>query len=310
MVLGTDRRILALGVARMADALGNSFLIVVLPLFVASGRVSLAGIAGVRLTAGPVSFLVTESLLIGVVLSLFGFLNSFSQPFTGRLSDRTGRRRVYILFGLGLLAVASAAYLVVTSYWMVLVLRALQGLAAGFTIPSTVALVNEVATSEDRGGNFGVFNTLRLVGFGFGPIVAGVVIETVSVDAAFAVAVVGALLSFLLVVILVEDPDRTETRAADDLSVAVRGTDSLFDPVFALGLGTFCMAIGIALFATLEGQINERFSQGTFLFGVQFGAVVIANVAFQIPVCRASDRYGRRPFLLAGFVLLVPSVLV
>ncbi|WP_152041232.1 MFS transporter [Salinigranum salinum] len=308
MVLGTDRRVLTLGIARMADALGNSFLIVVLPLFIASGRVSLAGIAGVRLGVGPVSFLVTESLLIGVVLSLFGFLNSFSQPFTGRLSDRTGRRRVYILFGLGLLAVASAAYLVVTSYWLVLVLRALQGLAAGFTIPSTVALVNELATSDDRGGNFGVFNTLRLIGFGFGPIVAGVVIETVSVDAAFAVAVVGALVSFLLVVILVEDPERTEASAADDLSVAVRGEGSFLDPVFALGIGTFCMAIGIALFATLEGQVNERLSQGTFLFGVQFGAVVIANVVFQIPVGRASDRVGRRPFLLAGFLLLIPSV--
>jgi MFS family permease len=308
MVLGTDRRVLTLGIARMADALGNSFLIVVLPLFIASGRVSLAGIAGVRLGVGPVSFLVTESLLIGVVLSLFGFLNSFSQPLTGRLSDRTGRRRVYILFGLGLLAVASAAYLVVTSYWLVLVLRALQGLAAGFTIPSTVALVNELATSDDRGGNFGVFNTLRLIGFGFGPIVAGVVIETVSVDAAFAVAVVGALVSFLLVVVLVEDPERTEAAAADDLAVAVRGEGSLLDPVFALGIGTFCMAIGIALFATLEGQVNERLSQGTFLFGVQFGAVVIANVVFQIPVGRASDRIGRRPFLLAGFLLLIPSV--
>jgi MFS family permease len=309
MVLGTDRRVLTLGVARMADALGNSFLVVVLPLFVASGRVSLAGIAGVRLAFGPVSLLVTESLLIGIVLSLFGFLNSFSQPFTGRFSDRTGRRRAFILFGLALLAAASAAYLVVSSYWLVLVLRALQGLAAGFTIPATVALVNELATDVDRGGNFGVFNTLRLIGFGFGPIVAGIVIETVSVDAAFAVAVVGALVSFLLVVILVEDPERTETSAADDLSVAVRGGDSLFDPVFALGLGTFCMAIGIALFATLEGQINERLSQGTFLFGVQFGAVVIANVVFQIPIGRASDRIGRRPFLLAGFLLLVPTTL-
>jgi MFS family permease len=310
MVLGTDRRVLTLGVARMADALGNSFLIVVLPLFLASGQVSLAGIAGVRLTLGPVSLLVTESLLIGLVLSLFGFLNSFSQPFTGRLSDRTGRRRVYILFGLALLAAASAAYLVVSSYWLVLLLRALQGIGAGFTIPSTVALVNELATPEDRGGNFGTFNTLRLIGFGFGPIVAGVVVETVSIDAAFAVAVVGALLSFLLVVALVEDPDSPETSAADDLSVAVRGRDSLLDPVFALGLGTFCMAIGIALFATLEGQINDRLSQGTLLFGVQFGAVVIANVAFQIPVGRASDRIGRRPFLLAGFLLLVPSVFV
>jgi MFS family permease len=69
------------------------------------------------------------------------------------------------------------------------------------------------------------------------------------------------------------------------------------------------MAIGIALFATLEGQINERLSQGTFLFGVQFGAVVIDNVVFQIPIGRASDRIGRRPFLLAGFLLLVPTTL-
>jgi MFS family permease len=216
---------------------------------------------------------------------------------------------VYILFGLALLGVASAAYLVVSSYWLVLVLRALQGIAAGFTIPPTVALVNELATSEDRGGNFGVFNTLRLVGFGFGPIVAGVVVETVSIEAAFAVAVVGAFVSFLLVVLLVEDPDQADAKAADDLSVSVRGADSLLDPVFALGLGTFCMAIGIALFATLEGQVNDRLSQGTLLFGVQFGAVVIANVVFQIPVGRASDRVGRRPFLLAGFLLLVPSVL-
>jgi MFS family permease len=67
------------------------------------------------------------------------------------------------------------------------------------------------------------------------------------------------------------------------------------------------MGICIAMFATLEGRINERLSQGTLWFGVQFGAVTLANVAFQIPVGRAADRYGRRPFLLVGFGLLVPA---
>jgi MFS family permease len=38
----------------------------------------------------------SETLITGIVLSVFGFLNSFGQPFAGRLSDRTGKRTVFI----------------------------------------------------------------------------------------------------------------------------------------------------------------------------------------------------------------------
>jgi MFS family permease len=306
-VLDLDRRVFALGLARMADAIGNSFLIVVLPLYIASGQVPIDALVGTRLTAFGLSLTVTEYLLVGLVLSLFGFLNSFSQPFTGRLSDRTGRRRVFILLGLLLLGGASGAYALVSSYWLVVVLRIVQGIGAAFTIPCTVALVNELATGRDRGSNFGVFNTFRLIGFGFGPIVAGLVVEARGFDAAFAVAVAGAAISFLTVWAFVSDPDRPAADASDDLSVTVRGDDRLLDPVFALGLGTVAMGVCIAMFATLEGRINERLGQGTLWFGLQFGAVTLANVAFQIPVGRGADRYGRRPFLLAGFGLLVPT---
>ena len=314
-VLGTDRRVLVLALARMADALGNSFLIVVLPVFIASGRIPLDGLLG----PGPFGLGVTEELLIGVVLSLFGFLNSLSQPLTGRLSDRTGHRKRYILVGLGLLGAASGGYAFATDYETVLLLRVLQGIGAALTIPATVALVNELATTATRGGNFGVFNTFRLIGFGFGPLMAGAIVEfgpyrlpvgTIDgMDAAFGAAVLGAIVSFGLVSALVSDPERTETEAGEDLEISLRGAEGRgrLDPVFALGVATLFMAAGIALFATLEGLINQRLSQGTTLFGLEFGAVVIANVALQVPVGRASDRYGRRPFLLAGFVLLVPA---
>ena len=56
-----------------------------------------------------------------------------------------------------------------------------------------------------------------------------------------------------------------------------------------------------------ETNTRTRLDQSTVLFGIQFGAVTLANVAFQIPIGRAADRYGRRPFLLAGFCLLVPT---
>jgi len=323
MVLGTDSRILTLAFARMADALGNSFLIIVLPLYIASGQISLSGIAGTEI----LGFVLREETLIGLVLSLFGLLNSFGQPLTGRLSDRSGRRRVFVLTGLVLFGIGSAAYPFLTSYWTVLGARAFQGIGAAFTIPATIALVNDYAESDgERGGNFGVFNTFRLIGFGFGPIVAGIVItgglsgeDVVSYvlgglsfsgfTAAFAIAVAGAVISFVLVALLINDPPAAEDAASKSLSIAVFDPDGNgLDSVFVLGIGTFLMATTIALFATLEGPIRMRLDESTFMFSVQFAAVVIANVILQVPIGRASDRYGRRPFVVAGFVVLVPAV--
>jgi len=301
-VLDTDRRVFALAFARMADAVGNSFLIVILPAYVAS----IVGESGAAVAGASLS----TTLLVGVVLSVFGFVNSGLQPFTGRLSDQLGRRRVFILTGLVLLGAGSAGYPLVDSYGGLVALRALQGVGGALIIPPTVALVNELGDAGTRGGNFGVFNTFRLIGFGFGPFVAGGVQQLYGFDAAFAVAVASAALGFLLVVLLVDDPDETGAAAGDDISIAVRGDDTLLDPVFTLGVATVVVAMGIALFATLEGPINERLDQGAFLFGAQFGVAVLANVVLQIPIGQASDRYGRRPFVLAGLALLIPSTLV
>jgi Arabinose efflux permease len=328
MVLGIesniDSRILALAIARMVDALANSFLVVVLPLYIGSQLVSLPAFVGTTVQIGSIPFTLTAELLIGIVLSLFGFLNSFGQPFTGLLSDQTGKRKLFLLVGLALVAVGSAGYIFFTDYLSIIFMRALQGIGAAFTIPVTVALVNELSAADNRGGNFGLFNTFRLLGFGMGPLIAGGVVaagpysvssigislEISGFDAAFIIAVAGALLSFMLIAALITDPEQADGQAAEDISIRVRNADgSGLDPVFALGVATVVMALGLAIYAPLANSINARLDQGTFLFSLQFGATVLANVLFQLPLGRLSDTYGRRPFLVWGFVLLIPATL-
>ncbi len=303
----------------MVSAVANSFLIVVLPLYIGQ-VVALPGFVGRTISIGAIQFDITKGLLIGIVLSLFGFLNSLGQPFVGRLSDRTGRRKVFILFGLGLVGIGSVGFLFLTDYVSILLLRALQGVGAAFTIPMTVALVNEYSVPAHRGENFGLFNAFRLLGFGIGPIVAGVVVsfgpyQLTSVtlsgfEAAFLVSVLGVVASFVLIDRLINDPEELEAQADDDTpSLRDRSASTGVDPIIALGLATIMMSVTIGIFAPLANTINDRLSQGELLFSLQFGAEVLASVLLQIPVGWLSDRYGRRQFILGGFVLLLPSTL-
>jgi len=308
-----DSRVLVLAIARFADAVGNSFLIVVLPLLIASGVVSGNGVG------------LSQALITGVILSLYGFLNSLGQPFTGRLSDRTGRRKLYVLVGLAILTVANLTYALAGDYLSLLLVRALQGVGVAFTIPSTIALVNDFSTDDSRGGNMGLFNTFRLLGVGIGPIAAGVIVDAgpyavasagfdVTIDgfdAAFYAAAATVFVSYVLVAALVSDPDSLGASAGEDLSIDVfdEEGDGTLDPIFTLGVAGLFMAIAIGLIATLEPMINDRLDQHTTWFGVQFGAFVLSQVVLQLPVGAASDRWGRRPFLLAGLVILVPATL-
>lgn len=308
--LRADRRVVVLGAARMAEAFGNAFLTVVLPLFIASGVLS-GGTFGL-----------TEALLSGLLLSLPGLLDSLGQPFTGRLSDRLGRRKVFVLFGLLALAATNLAYLVVGTVLVLFVVRVLQGLGGSFTTPATVALINDYATTDTRGENMGTYTTLRLVGTGLGPVVAGVVVSrgpyaldlsawrvTLSgFDAAFLVAAVGALASTALVWAYVDEPDSLRRRERTPLR-------ELFDdpwwrdPAFVVAVGALVFGVDIGLVVAIQPQVNAHLGQDPALFGLQL-------VAFGLPMAvlgplfgRASDRWGRRPFLLGGLAVLAPTTL-
>ena len=227
-----------------------------------------------------------------------------------------------------LIGAASFSYSMASVYWHLVGLRVLQGIAGALIIPTTVALVNDLATSSNRGGSMGTYNTFRLVGFGVGPIAAGTVVSAGpyafdlggvrigfdGFDAAFYFATVTATLSFLLILFLIRDPDAppssAESDALGELAIVDRTGSGLLDPVFTLGAVSFFMAVGIALFATLGDIINARLDQGPMLFGLQFAAFVLAQILLQVPIGRATDFYGRKGFIVVGTILLVPTTLV
>lgn len=311
-LLDADRRVIKLALARMVDSLGNSFLIIVLPLFITT-----------ELTGS--FFGLTETLITGIVLSMFGFINSFAQPFAGRYSDRVGKRKVFVLAGLLILAGGNIVYLFASNYYTLIAIRAVQGLGVALTIPAVIALINEYSTNANRGGSMGTYNTFQLLGFGLGPILAGAILsiapfhvavagQTVTLsgfESAFYIATIATILSLFLVWAFVEDPEETRATAGEEFELTIFATDSdkTLDPVITLALASLFMAIGIALLETLQKTVNQRLDQTAFLFSIEFAAFIIPQSLLQAPIGRASDVYGRRRFIIVGLLLLAPATL-
>jgi MFS family permease len=307
-IFGTDRRVVILGIARMADAMGNSFLIVVLPLYIASESIK-----------GEL-FGLTESLITGLILGLFGLITSFSQPFTGRLSDKIGKRKLFVVLGLAIFTLANFSYSFAHSYSLLMLIRVGQGIAAAFTITSSLALVSELSQKATRGNNMGIYNSFRLIGFGLGPLASGLLVDGGPYHiplvgpingfvASFCVASVAALISALLVGFFVEDPEETKpSKRKMKIRISSKEEGRLLDPIFALALATLVMSFGFSLLAPIETKTNERLSQGAFMFSLEFSALIGALAIAQPIIGKASDKFGRRIFIIIGLVGLIPIV--
>ena len=90
----------------------------------------------------------------------------------GQAADRFGARLV-TMAGLVLFAVASCIIAMAGTQTELLAGRAMQGLAAAFAVPSSLAAVDASATAERRAGAIGAWSGFLMLGFSIGPLIGG-----------------------------------------------------------------------------------------------------------------------------------------
>ncbi|RDZ65701.1 MFS transporter [Haloferax sp. Atlit-12N] len=311
-----DRRILVLALARFADTIGNGILVVLIPAYLTSGFVSLS--------FNIFEFGFTEATLVGVSVSTYALVSAGTQRYAGRLSDWFAYRKGFVALGLALIGGADFLYPFVGGFPGIVLLRAVQGLGAALSLPASMAIVNEFTKAGDRGGDIGLFNAVRLSGYVVGPLVAGGILSggpyavplsdgAISVSRfalAFVVAGSVVAVSILLVALFVPEPDEQMSRERSSLSLRVFGNQQLFHPIFALGATTFLLSVTVDLFVPIQRLVNQRLGQSQAMFSAEYAALMIAVIVLLIPAGKASDRFGRRVFILAGAAALTPAVFV
>lgn len=298
-LLRTEPEVLALSVARMADALGNSLLIVLLPLYIADQPSSWLGLP-------------TETQ-VGIVVSLYGFLFAFAQPFAGVATDRVGRRKPFILVGLLLMMGATLGFIFAHRYVWIVVLRCLQGLGVAMIIPSVLALISAVTEKRTRGNAMGVYSTFRMVGFATGPLLAGFLHVYVGFNAAFLAGATFLGIAVLLVQFTVQESPRTETPSGGFAGRGDPPRRAAMAPTatnLVLMASTIVMASSLSMISALENEFNDRLSQTALGFGIAFSALTVARLFVQIPLGRLSDRIGRKKLIVTGLIALAPLTIL
>ncbi len=156
---------------------------------------------------------------------------------TGRLGDRFGRRRLFLL-GLALFVAGSVLAAASGSATLLIWARVVQGIGGAMILPGTLSTVNVMFPGEERAAAFGVWGAVMAGAAALGPLAGGVLTETLSWPWIFWVNVpIGALLAVLTLIFV------PETTAG----ITTRGID-------VDGLLTSGIAFGGLVFGLIEGR--------------------------------------------------------
>ena len=111
------------------------------------------------------------------IVDIYGFMVAGALVTMGTLGDRVGRRRV-LLIGAAAFGATSVLAAMSTSAEMLIVARALQGLAGAALAPSTLSLIrNMFLDGEERAYAIGVWVASFSAGAAIGPLVGGLLLD-------------------------------------------------------------------------------------------------------------------------------------
>ncbi|MFR9751340.1 MFS transporter [Nocardia sp. 004] len=237
------------------------------------------------------------------IISAFALTRLLFAPASGRLVQRLGERSVY-LSGLLIVALSTGASAAAQSYWQLMVLRSLGGIGSTMFTVSSLALIIRMSPPDQRGRVSGLWSTSFLVGSVTGPLVGGMLsgLGLRWPFVIYAVALLGVTLAVYLSL-------RNSALAAPEPVGGVRlmsFREGWARPEYrAVLLSNF--ANGAAVFgvrmALVPLLVVEVLHRAPGMAGVALTAFAAGNVSVLFAAGRASDRWGRKPFVIAGLLV-------
>ena len=229
---------------------------------------------------------------------------NFAKLFSGRLSDRSLRRKPWIMAGYGLAALSKPLFPLAANAALVLLARFADRIGKGIRGSPRDAMIADETPPEIRGRAFGLRQALDTAGALLAPLVAIALMALLAsnIRAVFWIAAIPAAISFLLAWLVLREPQQhLAPIKRSPLFGGFRQLDKETRRLLQVGF-LFTLARFSEAFLILKGidvGLDEAMSPLTLaIFN-------LAYVALAYPAGSLSDRMSPRSILIAGMGALI-----
>ena len=231
---------------------------------------------------------------------------NFAKLVSGRLSDRSARRKPWIVAGYGLAALSKPLFPLAGSAALVMAARFADRIGKGIRGSPRDAMIADESAPEIRGRAFGLRQSLDTIGAMLAPLFAVALMLWLAnnIRAVFWIAVLPALLSFLLAWFALKESDGPRRVGPQPAILAgFRAIDPATRRVIAIGflftLARFSEAF--LILRALDAGVSVALSPLVLvLFNLGFGLLAF-------PAGSLSDRVSPRAILAGGMALLIAA---
>jgi MFS family permease len=256
------------------------------------------------------------TIVLGVPVTVLGAIDgvaeataNFAKLASGRLSDRSAKRKPWVVAGYGLAALSKPLFPLAASAATVMAARFADRIGKGIRGAPRDAMLADETPPEIRGRAFGLRQSLDTVGALMAPVAAIGLMAWLASDIrlVYWIAIIPAFCSFALAWIALREPEQhfaapKRSPFFSGFRHLDKGTKRLLGVGFLFGLARFSEAF--LILKGIEVGLSETFSPLTLaLFN-------LAYVMLAYPAGALSDRIAPRSILMAGLVVLIAGNVV
>ena len=233
---------------------------------------------------------------------------------SGSLSDRLGKRKIFVLAGYGLSTISKPFFAVSTGWIDAFLVRAADRTGKGLRTAPRDALIADSIQESNSGKAFGIHRTIDQSGAIAGPIAAFALLQIMDVREIFLLSLIPGALAIMVLIFLVKEV--AIKRGIPSATAATAITTEMFSSFSKVLKGNrpFTLLLIISGIFSL-GAFNYSFillkssnlGIGKDVIPLIYAIINISHTAIGIPTGILADRIGKEKVLAIGYAVFVVS---